>query len=133
MKEKSTPVRLICKVRDGRAESINSSSGDESALPVHPDINSGKLYQQSFMDRGNWRLPFRWGVIGTYVPSAVTRVTASYGGSAPVEAVLDHGWYVATGVLDRQVTRAPHLKGYDSRGRLFYDSDTDTTYERTLP
>ncbi|WP_262414484.1 hypothetical protein [Streptomyces sp. ST1015] len=134
VKEKPTPVRLICTLKNGRAEGINSSGGAEEFVPlVYPDINSGKLYQQSFIDRGNWKLPFRWGVIGTYVPAKVTRVTASYGTSTPVEATLDHGWYVATGVLDRQVTRAPHLKGYDSSGRLVYDSDTDTTYERVLP
>ncbi|MDX3384121.1 hypothetical protein PV682_22050 [Streptomyces niveiscabiei] len=135
VKEKPTPVRLICTLKNGRAEGINSSGGGaEEFVPlVYPDINSGRLYQQSFIDRGNWKLPFRWGVIGTYVPAKVTRVTASYGTSTPVEATLDHGWYVATGVLDRQVTRAPHLKGYDSSGRLVYDSDTDTTYEHTLP
>ncbi|WP_338683338.1 hypothetical protein QD712_21130 [Streptomyces acidiscabies] len=134
VKEKPTPVRLICTLRNGRAEGVNSSGTDENEpVPlVYPDINS-KLYQQSFLDRGNWKLPFRWGVIGTYIPAKVTRVTASYGTSTPVEATLDHGWYVATGVLDRQVTRAPHLKGYDSSGRLVYDSDTDTTYEHTLP
>ncbi|WP_346426899.1 hypothetical protein [Streptomyces sp. V2] len=134
VKEKPTPVRLICTLKNGKAEGINSSGGAEEFVPlVYPDINSGKLYQQSFIDRGNWKLPFRWGVIGTYVPAKVTRVTASYGTSTPVEATLDHGWYVATGVLDRQVTRAPHLKGYDSSGRLVYDSDTDTTYEHVLP
>ncbi|MFM9441949.1 hypothetical protein [Streptomyces acidiscabies] len=134
VKEKPNPVRLICTLRNGRAEGINGGGADEEpGALVQPDINSGKLYQQSFIDRGNWKLPFRWGVIGTYAPAKVTRVTASYGGSTPVEATLDHGWYVATGVLDRQVTRAPHLKGYDSSGRLVYDSDTDTTYERTLP
>ncbi|WP_246564503.1 hypothetical protein [Streptomyces roseirectus] len=128
------PARLICTLRDGEARGVNASSGgpEETSHPLTPDPNAGRLYQQSFLDRGRWKLPFRWGVIGTLTPG-VTRVTAEYGGSAPVEATLDHGWYVATGTLLRQTTRAPHLKGYDSRGTLVYDSNEDETYQSTLP
>ncbi|HEY8982366.1 MAG TPA: hypothetical protein VIU15_22615 [Streptomyces sp.] len=134
---KDTPrqTRLICTIRDGRAEGINSSvaGADETPTgPITPDINGGRLYQQSYLDRGNWKLPFRWATIGTATP-AVTRVTAQYGDSAPVEATLDHGWYIAAGTLHQQVTRAPRLKGYDSRGTLVYDSDKDPGYESTLP
>ena len=25
------------------------------------DMNGNKLYQQSFLDKGNWKLPFSWG------------------------------------------------------------------------
>ncbi|MBL3671840.1 hypothetical protein JL475_39605, partial [Streptomyces sp. M2CJ-2] len=64
------------------------------AGPVMADSNGGKLYRQSVLDRGNWKLPFRWGVIGTVEPS-VARVTVSYGG-ATSQAALDHGWFVAS-------------------------------------
>lgn len=59
-------------------------------------------------------------------------MTVSYGDSSAT-ATLDHGWFVAAGILNQQVTRAPHIKGYDAAGKLVYDSDTDSTYERTLP
>ncbi|MFD8724500.1 hypothetical protein ACFV2H_42715 [Streptomyces sp. NPDC059629] len=134
VREKPTPVRLICTIKDGEASGLNTSAGDpygDSKQPVVPDMNSGKLYQQSFIDKGNWKLPFRWGIIGGYRGS-VARMTASYGGGTG-EVVLDHGWFVATGTLHRQVTRAPHLKGYDATGKLVYDSDQDTSYEKTLP
>ncbi|WP_316773287.1 hypothetical protein [Streptomyces sasae] len=134
VREKPTPVRLICTIKDGEASGLNTSAGDpygDSKQPVVPDMNSGKLYQQSFIDKGNWKLPFRWGIIGGYRGS-VARMTASYGGSTG-EVVLDHGWFVATGTLHRQVTKAPHLKGYDATGKLVYDSDQDTSYEKTLP
>ncbi|MGW1724402.1 hypothetical protein ACWCQK_15875 [Streptomyces sp. NPDC002306] len=126
-------VRLICTLKDGRADGLNTSSGDapNDAGAVFPDMNGGKLYQQSILDRGNWKLPFRWGAIGTVDPS-VARVTVSYGGGT-VEGVLDHGWFVAYGILDQQVTKAPHVKGYDAADRLVYDSDQDKYYEKTLP
>ncbi|MFF4114543.1 hypothetical protein [Streptomyces sp. NPDC001714] len=134
VREKPVPVRLICTVKGGRAEGLNTSSGDpfgDAGTPVVPDMNSGKLYQQSVIDKGDWKLPFRWGIIGGYRASVAT-MTVSYGDSAG-EVVLDHGWFVATGTLHKQVTAAPHLKGYDATGKLVYDSDHDGSYEKTLP
>ncbi|MFF7470011.1 hypothetical protein [Streptomyces sp. NPDC008092] len=134
VREKPVPARLICTVKDGAASGLNTSIGDpfgDARTPVVPDINSGKLYQESVIDKGNWKLPFRWGIIGGYRASVAT-MTVSYGGSAG-EVVLDHGWFVATGTLHKQVTAAPHLKGYDAAGKLVYDSDHDASYEKTLP
>ncbi|MER6079967.1 hypothetical protein [Streptomyces sp. NPDC001833] len=134
VREKPVPARLICTVKDGAAEGLNTSIGDpfgDAKTPVVPDINSGKLYQQSVIDKGNWKLPFRWGIIGGYRASVAT-MTVSYGDSAGA-VVLDHGWFVATGTLAKQVTAAPHLKGYDAAGKLVYDSDQDASYEKTLP
>ncbi|WP_435059331.1 hypothetical protein [Streptomyces sp. bgisy060] len=134
VKEPPKQTRLICNIKNGRAEGLNTSTGSDGppdAGPVRSDINGGKLHQQSFLDRGNWKLPFRWGVIGTVEPS-VARVTVSYGG-ATSRAALDHGWFVASGVLERQVTRAPHIKGYDAEGTLVYDSDEDKYYAKQLP
>ncbi|MGV9272228.1 hypothetical protein [Streptomyces griseosporeus] len=133
VKERPQQTRLICTIRDGQPglnTSVGGTAGD-AAHPVYPDINSGKLYQQSFLDKGNWKLPFRWGLVGTVQPS-VARVTVSYGDSS-AEAVLDHGWFVASGTLHQQVTKAPHVKGYDAAGKLVYDSDRDKEYEKTLP
>ncbi|GAA0334996.1 hypothetical protein PV735_31015 [Streptomyces turgidiscabies] len=127
-------IRLICNVKDGEVGGLNTSAGGlelDNGGPVMPDMNGGKLYQQSFIDKGNWKLPFRWGTIGQ-VESDVTRVTVSYGGSTS-EAALDHGWFVASGTLNQQVTLAPHVKGYDNTGKVVYDSDSDTQYEKTLP
>ncbi|MCX3060217.1 hypothetical protein, partial [Streptomyces beihaiensis] len=127
-------TRLICDIKNGQAAGINISSGSDrppGAGPVMADINGGKLYQQSYLDRGNWKLPFRWGVIGTAQPS-VARVTVSYGGVTS-RAALDHGWFVGSGVLKHQVTVAPHIKGYSADGRLVYDSDKDKYYEKRLP
>ncbi|MFE9442660.1 hypothetical protein ACFYO2_27530 [Streptomyces sp. NPDC006602] len=134
VKEKPQETRLICNVKDGEASGLNTSGGSDrlpDSPPVLADMNGGKLYQQSFLDKGNWKLPFRWGFIGTVVPS-VAKVTVSYGGDTS-EAVLDHGWFVASGVLNEQVTLAPHIKGYDDGGKLVYDSDEDKSYEKTLP
>ncbi|MGW2044559.1 hypothetical protein ACWCPF_05160 [Streptomyces sp. NPDC001858] len=131
VKEKGN-VRLICNIKGGETSGINISSSESSPTGlVVSDINGGKLYQQSFMDKGRWKLPFRWGVIGTVEPS-VAKVTVSYGDSSAT-AALDHGWFVAAGILNRQVTLAPHIKGFDAAGKLVYDSDTDSSYERTLP
>ncbi|MFF8968533.1 hypothetical protein [Streptomyces sp. NPDC014995] len=131
VKEK-TDVRLICTIKDEEVTGINISSPDAGpAGPVVSDINAGKLYQQSILDKGNWKLPFRWGVIGTVEPS-VAKVTVSYGDSEAT-ATLDGRWFVAAGILDEQVTLAPHIEGYDAAGKLVYDSDTDETYEKTLP
>ncbi|MBL3671063.1 hypothetical protein JL475_35030, partial [Streptomyces sp. M2CJ-2] len=134
VKERPKQTRLICTVKDGEVSGLNTSVGSEDvpgAGPVMADSNGGKLYQQSVLDRGNWKLPFRWGVIGTVEPS-VARVTVSYGG-ATSQAALDHGWFVASDVLDQQVTVAPHIKGYDADGKLVYDSDEDESYEKRLP
>ncbi|MGW7549253.1 hypothetical protein ACWGKQ_50270 [Streptomyces sp. NPDC054770] len=134
VREKPVPTRLICTIKDDAASGLNTSSGDpfgDAKTAVVPDINSGKLYEQSVIDKGHWKLPFRWGIIGGYRASVAT-MTVSYGGGAG-EVVLDHGWFVATGTLDKQVTAAPHLKGYDTTGKLVYDSDHDASYEKTLP
>ncbi|MFQ3562603.1 hypothetical protein QZN11_38175 [Streptomyces gramineus] len=134
VRAKPTPVRLICTDKDGAAQGLNTSIGDpfgDSLMAVVPDHNAGKLYQQSYLDKGHWKLPYRWGLIGACHPS-VGRVTVSYGGSTR-EAALDHGWFVATGTLVRQVTDAPRVRGYDHAGKLVYDSDQDPSYEKTLP
>ncbi|MFD7691602.1 hypothetical protein [Streptomyces sp. NPDC059781] len=134
VKEQPKQTRLICNVKNGEASGLNTSVGSDDvpgAGPVMADSNGGKLYQQSVIDRGNWKLPFRWGAIGTVEPS-VARVTVSYGG-ATSRAALDHGWFVASGVLNQQVTAAPRIKGYDADGKLVYDSDEDRSYEKQLP
>jgi len=136
VKEQATQpklTRLICNIKDGEASGLNSSVGGlefDNGGPVMADDNGGKLYRQSVLDNGNWRMPFRWSTIGRFEPS-VTKVTVSYGGSTS-EAVLDHGWFVASGVLNQQVTLAPHVKGYDSAGEVVYDSDDDQSYTREL-
>ncbi|MEV7994775.1 hypothetical protein AB0O67_23515 [Streptomyces sp. NPDC086077] len=134
IREKGPRTRLICNIKDGAVSGVNVGSGDQ-AIPdapvVMPDINAHKLRMQSIIDRGDWRLPFRWASVGTVEPS-VRRVTVSYGDETR-EAVLDGGWYVAAGELNQQVTRSPHVKEYDAGGRLVYDSDQDTYYTQTLP
>ncbi|MFJ3302205.1 hypothetical protein ACIPSA_03625 [Streptomyces sp. NPDC086549] len=135
VREKPQQTRLICNIKGGEASDLNYSTGSDfvpdSTAPVAADVNSGKLYQQSFLDKGHWKLPFRWGIIGN-VRSSVAKLTVSYGDSSG-EAVLDHGWFVATGLLHQQVTKAPHIKGYDAGGKLLYDSDHDKDYMNTLP
>ncbi|MFF7068202.1 hypothetical protein [Streptomyces pseudovenezuelae] len=131
VKEKPRETRLICNVKNGEASGLNTSVGSDrqpDSPPVLADINGNKLYQQSFLDKGNWKLPFSWGFIGTVEPG-VAKVTVSYGG-VESEAVLDHGWFVASGTLTQQVTRNPHIKGYDKGGRPIYDSDEDKTYQQ---
>ncbi len=132
--ERPEGFRVICNVKEGVSAGISTSTKDAygpDTGPVVPDANAGDLYQQSLIDKGKWKLPFRWGVIGMVDPS-VTKVTVDYGdGSAT--AALDHGWFVASGVLNRQVTKTPHIKGFDAAGKLVYDSDTDKTYDKTLP
>ncbi len=135
VREKPERAYLMCTVEDGEAQGM-TGYGDETAVlpdegPVYVDPNGGRLYQQSILDRGDWKLPFRWGVVGTVEPS-VARVTVSYGDSSS-EAALDHGSFVASGVLNEQVTEAPRIKGYDADGRRVYDSDEDKYYQRTLP
>ncbi|MEU3251534.1 hypothetical protein [Streptomyces sp. NPDC006997] len=128
-------ARLICSVKDGddgpgRNFSVGDVAGPDAG-PVVPDINAQKLYMQSVLNRGNWTLPFRWASVGT-VEDSVERVTVEYGGETS-EAALDDGWYVATGELDQQVTKAPRVKGYDAGGELVYDSDEDEGYMADLP
>ncbi|MEU6542109.1 hypothetical protein [Streptomyces sp. NPDC046859] len=126
---------LICRLRDGVTQGITAftdDSGaiaDEGAVLVNP--NSNRLFQQSVLDHGRWRLPFRWAVIGTAKPS-VARVTVSYGDDR-AEATVNDGRFVASGVLNEQVTRAPHIKGYDAGGGLVYDSDDDKYFDKALP
>ncbi|MFI8187591.1 hypothetical protein ACIF8T_02070 [Streptomyces sp. NPDC085946] len=134
VKERPVPVRIICTVKDGEVAGINVTRGESGvpdAGPVRPDDNGQKLYMQSVLDKGRWKLPFRWGSVGRVDPS-VARVTVDYGGRTS-EAVLDRGWFAAVGVLTEQVTLAPHIKGYDAGGKLVYDSDDDRAYSRTLP
>ncbi|MEV5318295.1 hypothetical protein AB0K92_11665 [Streptomyces sp. NPDC052687] len=128
-------TRVICTVKEGEVAGLNIggvAEGPPDQGPVVPDVNALRLYAQSAMDRGNWKLPFRWGSIGLVDPS-VARVTVSYGDGETRPAVLDHGWFVATGELDQQVTRAPRIKGYDAAGELVYDSDRDEHYMAELP
>lgn len=135
MREKPEEIYLICNIKNGETQGVTGFGNDADVIPdegpVLIDPNGGKLYQQSFLDRGNWKLPFRWGVIGTVKPS-VAKVTVSYGDSS-AEAALDDGRFVASGVLNEQVTLAPHVKGYDADGKQVYDSDEDKYYQRTLP
>ncbi|MFF1548357.1 hypothetical protein [Streptomyces sp. NPDC058291] len=134
VKERPAGFRVVCNLEDGVASGISASASDAAppdAGPVVPDVNGGTLYQQSFPDKGHWRLPFRWGVIGTVEPS-VAKVTVSYGDGSTT-ATLDGRWFVAAGMLNQQVTLAPHIKGYDTAGKLVYDSDTDSAYARSLP
>ncbi|MEU9172731.1 hypothetical protein AB0D34_33930 [Streptomyces sp. NPDC048420] len=131
VKEQPTQIRLACNIKDGEASGANISGGSDrqpDSPPVVADINANKLYQQSFLNKGNWKLPFSWGFIGEVDPT-VAKVTVSYGGSTS-EAVLDHGWFAAAGTLTEQVTRNPHVKGYDKGGKLIYDSDEDETYQQ---
>lgn len=133
VKENATQARLICNVKGGVGSGLNFSGGSDrqpDSPPVLADMNGNKLYQQSFLNKGHWKLPFSWGFIGTVEPT-VAKVTVSYGG-ATREAVLDHGWFVASGTLTEQVTKNPHVKGYDKGGKLIYDSDEDTTYQQTM-
>ncbi|MGI5375281.1 hypothetical protein ACQEV2_13735 [Streptomyces sp. CA-251387] len=133
--EPAQQAHLICRITNGQTQGVSGFADDTDVIPdegpVFVNPNVGKLYQQSVIDRGNWKLPFRWGVVGTVEPS-VAEVRVSYGDSSS-EAALDHGFFVASGVLNQQVTVAPHIKGYDAGGRLIYDSDDDKYYQRTLP
>lgn len=126
---------LICRLEDGVTQGItgfpdeSDDIADAGAVLVNP--NSNRLFQQTVLDHGRWKLPFRWAVIGTAKPS-VARVTVSYGDSS-AEVTVDDGRFVASGVLNEQVTRAPHIKGYDAGGELVYDSDDDKYWDGTLP
>ncbi|MFC8428953.1 hypothetical protein [Streptomyces sp. NPDC057253] len=133
VKEQPKETRLLCSIKNGEASGLGTSVGSDQlpdSPPVLVDINVNKLYQQSFMDKGNWKLPFGWGLVGTVEPT-VAKVTVSYGDSSS-EAVLDHGWFVAGGTLNEQVTKNPHVKGYDKNGKLIYDSDEDSSYQQTM-
>ncbi|MFE9630551.1 hypothetical protein [Streptomyces sp. NPDC006463] len=135
VKDAPAQVRLICTMKDGQTSGVNISSGGDSAPgsgAVVPDMNAGKLYLQRLSGEGPWKLPYRWGSIGTVVDPRVARITVTYGG-ATAEAVIDHGWFAATGVLDRTVTRTPRIQGYDAQGTQVYDSDQDKTYDKTVP
>lgn len=135
MEKRSTGRWVVCSIKDGVASGISAGTIDTGVPgtgPVVVDSNGEQLYQQSFMDKGRWKLPFRWGMIGT-VEASVAKVTVSYGDGGPVTAALDHGWFAVAGLLNQQVTLAPHVKGYDGSGKLVYDSDQDGTYQRTLP
>ncbi|MFB8249182.1 hypothetical protein ACFC5X_29620 [Streptomyces sp. NPDC055952] len=133
VKDRPAGTRVVCDIEDGEASGISTGTADSDppdAGPVVPEANAGRLHQPPNADKGGWKLPFRWGVVGRVEP-AVAEVTVSYGGVTR-RAVLDHGWFVASGLLGRQVTDAPHIKGYDSGGKLLYDSDQDEHWDRTL-
>ncbi|MCX5014261.1 hypothetical protein OG765_25220 [Streptomyces sp. NBC_00555] len=135
VKENPTPTRIICSIKNGQTSGLNTSVGADDNPergPVVPDINGGKLYLQRLSSEGPWKLPYRWGSIGTVVDPRVARVTVSYGG-ATAEAALDHGWFAATGILERAVTQAPRIKGYDAQGTQVYDSDQDKSYDKPIP
>ncbi|MFD9328851.1 hypothetical protein [Streptomyces sp. NPDC060065] len=131
-KQEQDQLRLICNVKDGKASGVNISGSDAGPDTGHvvPDMNGGKLYKQTIITSNGWKLPFRWGSIGTF-DSSVAKVTVTYGGSTS-EAALDHGWFATTGILEQQVTAAPRIKGYDATGKLVYDSDQDKFYAKTL-
>ncbi|WP_329386290.1 hypothetical protein OG625_27440 [Streptomyces sp. NBC_01351] len=134
VKDTPVPIRIICTIKEGQASGLNISAGADGTpgdRPVRPDMNGGKLYLQRLTMEGPWKLPYRWGSIGT-VDSRVTRVTATYGG-ATVEAALDHGWFAATGILEKRVTEAPRIKGYDAQGNQIYDSNQDKFYDKPIP
>ncbi|MFJ4467309.1 hypothetical protein ACIP2X_07320 [Streptomyces sp. NPDC089424] len=134
VRERPAGMRVVCDIDDGKASGITTGTADADppdAGPVVPEANADHLFQPPVTDKGGWKLPFRWGVVGTVEPS-VAEVTVSYGG-ATRRAVLDHGWFVAAGHVARQVTAAPHIKGYDSDGKLLYDSDQDKYWDRSLP
>ncbi|MEV6956804.1 hypothetical protein [Streptomyces sp. NPDC051183] len=134
VKDGPTPVRLICRIVDGEVSGRNTSSGRDGNPErgaVVPDMNGGKLFLQRLSTEGPWKLPYRWGSIGT-VDERVARVTVTYGG-ATVEAALDHGWFAATGILERSVVNSPRIKGYDAQGKQIYDSDGDRAYDRLIP
>ncbi|WP_328925378.1 hypothetical protein OG429_12485 [Streptomyces sp. NBC_00190] len=135
VKDAPTQIRLICNVKNGRTSGVNISAGGDAnpeSGAVVPDMNAGKLHLQRLSGEGPWKLPYRWGSIGTVVDPRVARVTVTYGG-ATAEAVIDHGWFAATGVLDRPVTRTPRIQGYDAQGTQVYDSDQDRSYNKTIP
>ncbi|MEU4092710.1 hypothetical protein [Streptomyces sp. NPDC026673] len=126
------PVRLICTDKDGETQGLNTSMGADTYAgggPVFPDINSYSLYKMGTATGPGlpYRFPFRWGSVGTVEPG-VAKVTVSYGGVTQ-QAALDHGYFVATGVLSRAVTSLPRIKGYDGAGKLVYDSTQDKGYE----
>lgn len=132
VRDTPTKTRIICNEKDGVGSGLNISSGgddDPGRGPVAPDINGTKLYQQTILSSGSWKLPYRWGSIGT-VESGVAKVTVSYGGVIS-QAALDHGYFAATGILTEAVSKSPHIKGYDAGGKLVYDSDDDTAYDHS--
>ncbi|MFJ8015179.1 hypothetical protein [Streptomyces sp. NPDC096339] len=134
VKDTPVPIRLICTIKNNQASGLNTSVGKDDLpgdRPVSPDINGGKLYLQRLSTEGPWKLPYRWGSIGTVDPR-VTRVTVTYG-NATSEAALDHGWFAATGLLEQRVTQAPRIKGYDAQGKEIYDSNADKFYDKPIP
>ncbi|MGT2528118.1 hypothetical protein ACU4GG_13900 [Streptomyces nojiriensis] len=135
VKDTPLPIRLICAMKNDKASSLNTSVGKDDVpgdRAVVPDMNGGKLYLQRLSTEGPWKLPYRWGSIGTVDTSRVARVTVTYG-SVTSEAALDHGWFAATGTLEQRVTQAPRIKGYDAQGKEIYDSNADKFYDKPIP
>ncbi|MER5928895.1 hypothetical protein [Streptomyces sp. NPDC002054] len=134
VKDAPKETRLICTVKKDGTVGINSSIGGDrqpDSGAVVPDMNGGKLFLQRLSSEGPWKLPYRWGSIGT-VDARVAKVTVTYGGTT-VEAALDHGWFAATGILERRVTASPRIKGFDAQGKEIYDSDRDKSYDKLIP
>lgn len=125
------PVRLICTDKDGQAGAINSIGVDGAAGrgPVVPDDNADGLYKQDGASGPGlpYEFPFRWGSIGTVEPE-VAKVTVSWGGVTQ-QAALDHGYFVATGILTAPEDSLPHIEGYDAAGKRVYDSREDKAYQ----
>ncbi|WP_431948882.1 hypothetical protein [Actinacidiphila sp. bgisy167] len=126
------PVRLICTDKNGEAGSVGSSVGADGAAgrgPVVPDDNGYQLYKEygATGPRLPIKLPFRWGSIGTVDPG-VAKVTVSWGGVTQ-QAALDHGYFVATGILTAPEESLPHIQGYDAAGKRVYDSRKDKAYQ----
>ncbi|MEU8950780.1 hypothetical protein [Streptomyces sp. NPDC048489] len=126
VRERPAGLRVVCDIEDGEASGFSTGTSDADppdAGAVVPDVNAAGLFQQSPGSKDRWKFPFRWGVFGTVEPS-VAEVSVSYGGASR-RAVLDHGWFVASGLLQSHVAKAPHIQGYDRAGKLLYDSDQD--------
>ncbi|MEE1939343.1 hypothetical protein V1L54_07935 [Streptomyces sp. TRM 70361] len=107
---------------------FNGDGAPERAVTV--DINANVLYRQIPLGGTDWELPYRWVDYGS-VTSEVSRVTVEYGGRT-VEATIDDGYFVASGVLTEKPDAAPAIKGYDADGTLVYDSAEDRYYEAII-
>jgi hypothetical protein len=121
---------VYCRDRD-ETDNVRVMNGDGTPeRPVTVDANSNVLYRQIVAGGGPWDLPFRWAQFGT-VDRRIARVTVTYGAQT-VPAIIDRGYFVATGTLRTQTTKAPVVKGYDAAGTLIYDSTKDQFYDQLV-